>query len=469
MPDIIFNTELKDIQVEGLEWLLNKREAGIDFSTGGGKTLLAYVAGAYLMEKVNFDYVFIFHIKSALAAFVEEARKHKNIKHCFPYTIGAIRKAPYFNMIQYNHINRLYKEIIFETTRCKSVGILDEIQHIKTPTSSTRKKFDLIRPRLTYTFGLTATPIGNRIDDLFHMTDYIKPGFFGNYFQYRARYCKLKSRNISVKNRKTGKRVRRTIMEVKGYQNLDHLHKRLNDIWLVRSETMEKEFKFYNLGELPPADERNYIQAARGIVEESKDLREFVNRLHPLQRVVDFTDIKVGRFIKALNKRAANKKGCLVYFAIKDSLHNLSKQFNHKHEILTGETSSDERMRIREEHNSATVIFCTTAGSRSFNFHAVDTVMFYNMPFEIEVFQQMIGRVARPFVSEYNAIKVIIPYVANTIDEYRIELMKANSELLKTLVPEGSPNLPEELKALRRSAIINLRKNLLWRIKHAKS
>ncbi len=468
MPGITFNTKLKPSQIEGCKWLIKEKRAGLDYSTGIGKTLISFKAGSKLIESNSIDIIYIFHLKSGLKAIQDEAYTHRGIHLNRVIDTGKILPVPYFNLMQRNQSKKFGTKVKLANKGNRSLAILDEIQYIKKPESKLRKIFDKLNSSFSYVWGLTATPVGNKLDDLYWTTSYILPNYFGNYYSFRANYCILNKRVISVKSKKAKKRVRRTIMEVTGNRNLKHLQEKIKGVWLIKSETMPKEFKFYNLGKLTQSEELLYLEAAKGVISESKDLREFVNRLHPLQRAVDLTETKLGRFYKALTKYKSEGRGCLVYFAIKDSLYALRDRLNFHVEILTGDTSLEDRGRIKDEFAKDKFILCTAAGSRSFNFEAVNTVMFYNVPFEIEIFDQFIGRVSRPFITKHDKIIVIMPYVEDTIDVYRIELMKANAALLKDIVPGGSPNLPDKMKALRRDAIIKLRKNLLWRLQNVR-
>lgn len=461
MSQIRFDIQLKPEQKDGIQHLLSRGDAGLCFSTGIGKTIVELVAAAHLANTGQVQYVCIFHLKSGLKAILDDVRDFSNIVLNNPRESSEIRPVPIFNTIQFNHIIQFEKELQREAQFHRVCAPLDEIQYIKVPTSTARKCFDRVRPNLDYVWGLTATPVGNRLDDLYHMSEYIKPGYFGDHWQFRNQYTHLKKRTVRI----PGTKKRRTFFEVTGFKNLDHLQEKTADLWLIRSEEMPKEFKYINLGELSSKDEKLYVKAAKGIVEDSDDLRNFVNRLHPLQRVVDNSDIKLQRFKNALIRYKKRSQGCLVYFAIRDSLTELQRILPFDVEVITGSTSQKDRFRIKDEFVKDKILFCTAAGAKTLNFHAVDTVMFYNIPFEIELFIQMIGRIARPFVSEFEKIKVIMPYVNNTIDVYRAELNKSNAELVQFTT--GSPNIPMEIKAKRRSALIKLRRDLLWRIKKA--
>jgi len=139
------------------------------------------------------------------------------------------------------------------------------------------------------------------------------------------------------------------------------------------------------------------------------EYRDFVARLPELQRIVDESDTKVnyvGNLVESVRRRG---KGVIVYFPLKAGLRKLAERIPDSL-ILTGDVSSiKEREKIRSQFDKGKILLMTSAGSRSYNFHAGNQVVFYTIPFEIEVFIQTVGRVARPMVSKYSEIDVYLP------------------------------------------------------------
>lgn len=462
-PKIKFYTPLKGIQNRSLKFGRSVGNPGFSLTMGAGKTLIALAASSMYFKIDHYDYSIIIHIKSALKAFKDDAEKYTNLKLNQVHLTKRLEPLPCVNLIQTNQVGKnlqlLMKTLRYKKTLC----IIDEVQTLKSATSKFRQTMDLLRPCWDSVWGLTATPI-NKIEDLYSLTEYLIPGAFGgSLWEFKQRYCNLRKRSVKIRGK--DKKIKRvTFYEITGYKNLVELKQRLEHFWYIEKESMPVSFKYINLGPLEPDDEDKYLTAARGIIKDCKTIKEFGARLPELQRITDLCVKKQFRVRCIIEK--IKEEGGLIYFPMKEALHLFESRLNALTEILTGDTSQDERGRIKDELAPGMWVHCTNAASQSLNLHAVNNIVFYTLPFDILTVIQMIGRVARPFVSSYDVVNVYIPYMENTIDQYRIELMKTNAGLINTLFGQQAV-LPETMKT-RRSALINMRKDLLWRLeKHA--
>ena len=95
------------------------------------------------------------------------------------------------------------------------VIILDEAQRIKnwqTKTAASVKRLES-----PYAFVLTGTPVENRIDEIYSITQFLDPHIFGPLFRFNRDFYQLDEKGRAV-----------------GYKNLDRLHERLQSIMLRR-------------------------------------------------------------------------------------------------------------------------------------------------------------------------------------------------------------------------------------------
>ena len=465
---MLSNLELKPNQLEGIDLLINSKSKGLNYSTGLGKTIIELEATKRLMVNGDIEYAILCHIKSGKKSIEDDNDKFFGFNFNVVNDTGKLLPKPYINLIQYNALAKLLPKIISTIKFNKTLLVLDEISVIKSFKTSVRKAFDNIRPHCDFVWGLTATPLANRIQDIYSLTNFIEPNYFGPYYSFLDQFCHTRLRKftkkIKVNGRLKSKQFR--FKEITGYKNLKELNRMVCRVWDIQRELMEIRYKYINLGPLSDEEGEEYLQAAKGIVEDTNNIRDFVNRLPSLQLVSDLSETKQGRVRKFLTLLHKNGVGCLVFFPLKKPLRKLMDSLDFSVEVLTGDTSLDERSRIKDEFTSKTILFCTSAGSKSFNFHLVNKVIFYTVPFEIETFGQMIGRAARPFVSTFSHIEVYLPFVEGTIDKYRIELMKSNSDLVNKVLGGTDPNLPKAASALKRKSIIKLRKELLWKIRN---
>jgi hypothetical protein len=129
---------------------------------------------------------------------------------------------------------------------------------------------------------------------------------------------------------------------------------------------------------------------------------------------------------------------------------------------LTGKQSKKDRDSVEDLIENRTVVIMTTAGAQSRNLQKAGSIFMYDLPFSIGKFLQIVGRVTR-VDTKYTAINIHIFEALDTIDSYKIALLKNNSDLIKSLFGEN-PNLIEAEKLDRRH-IKDLRRRLLWRFK----
>jgi len=66
-------------------------------------------------------------------------------------------------------------------------------------------------------------------------------------------------------------------------------------------------------------------------------------------------------------------------------------------------------------------------------------------------------------------VDVHIPYIKGTIDEYRKINMEVNKDVLNSVLEGGDPNLSLEEGGIRRQTLVNMRKQLLWRLRDGRS
>lgn len=450
-----------DPQKEAIKFFLDRKNVGVRHGTGKGKTYLSICAAAFLLNKGIVEVVYIFHVKSALDAFRSEFQQYTRLKPVYLQEPEDWVPNQSIYLVQYSRLDRFIDKI--KQDRRSVMAILDEIQVIKNPTSSIRKELDGIRSKFSYVLGLTATPLANHIMDLYWITEFIHPGVFGSAWKFKERFCYMKQRTaVSSK----GKRFK--FWEITGYKNLELLSEWVDKLWHSDFSEMEVRFKELNLGRLTSEEEEKYYQAALGVVEDAEEdgdsYKSFVTRMPALQKCVDESATKLNE-VAVLLKRLRNEgKGVIVYFALKHAMADLIRLVGGEYRVLTGDTELEDRSIIREWFGPSKILYMTAAGSRSLNLHAGNQIVFYDVPFEIEFFVQTIGRVARPLVSTFDHIDVYLPYVENTIDFYRMSTVKVNADLITKVLKGGDPNLFRNAGDVKRKHIIQMRRDLLWRM-----
>ncbi|MBQ7650360.1 MAG: DEAD/DEAH box helicase [Victivallales bacterium] len=226
---------LYDYQQEGMLHLAFKGRAILADDMGLGKTVQAVAASALMREMFAVRHVLVVSPTSLKLEWEEQIRKFTDLPCEAVYGDRPQRLKFYrttdafFILMNYEQVLRDAQEIMELLN--PEILILDEAQRIKnwtTQTARTLKGMDT-----PYVFVLTGTPLENRIDDIYSLTEIVDPTIFGSLFRFNRKYYKFDS-----------------FGKVCGMQNLDELHAKLSDVMLRRRKT-DVSLK------LPPRSDRN--------------------------------------------------------------------------------------------------------------------------------------------------------------------------------------------------------------------
>ena len=227
---------LYDYQLEGMIHLALTGRAMLADEMGLGKTVQAVAACKLLQEICGIRKVLVVCPTSLKLEWEEQIRKFSDLPSVVVSGLRPARLSLYessqafFHMTNYEQIVRDEKEIN-EILR-PDVVILDEAQRIKN--WRTRTSASVKRLRSEYAFVLTGTPIENRIDELFSLTEFVNPKIFGSLFRFNRQFYEFDE---------DGKMA--------GIKNMRMLHEQLRPIMLRRKKTDINE-------QLPERIDNNY-------------------------------------------------------------------------------------------------------------------------------------------------------------------------------------------------------------------
>ena len=123
------------------------------------------------------------------------------------------RQAPFFTLVSYEQARSDAAEI--NQILAPDVVILDEAQRIKNWQTKTAVAVKQLRS--PYAFVLTGTPLENRIDEIYSITQFLDPDLLGPLFRFNREFYQLDDKGHAI-----------------GYCNLDRLHARLRPVMLRR-------------------------------------------------------------------------------------------------------------------------------------------------------------------------------------------------------------------------------------------
>ena len=223
-------------QIDGMLHLAFTERALLGDEMGLGKTAQAVAACALLRERRCVARVLVVCPVSLKAEWEEQITKFTDLPLRFVQGTKPTRLACYENPVFFTIANyeQVMRDVADVNQRLRpDVVILDEAQRIKNWNTQTARAIKRLESR--YAFLLTGTPIENRIDEIYSITDYVDPQVFGPLFRFNRTFYELDERGRPV-----------------AYQNLHELQRRLRPLLLRRRKDQIE-------AQLPARVDNNYF------------------------------------------------------------------------------------------------------------------------------------------------------------------------------------------------------------------
>lgn len=464
-------------QNEMIDFGIRRPQAVLSGQTGIGKTLAVLTAALHLLIKNKELYCIIVCPPKALLSFQREMSEKLKVSYSI---ISTDDKS-------INDKSRII--LISNTCLDKSVGILTKIynkghkmllildeshQCTQRPSNKLYKTLILIRKLFCIAWFTTATSCKNNIEGMFYMLSLLNPNILGPWPQFRAKYIIYESRNVTMTT-KTGAKIKKRQEEIVGYRNLEELQGILNQFIIVRQKQYNIKFNYHKT-QLNKEEVKNYIRASNGkLSEKAKDFWSV--RLRDITFVVDNIHDNVEQ------ERLSNKERLLLkvlldnqkagrpsiiyceYIDVLDRLEFLINTFKHdlmidKPLIIKGGVSLKDRKAIETEISIRKPCIITSAGGESINLQRANTIIFYDLPYDIAQIIQVIGRITR-VDTKFGCQYVDIIEAFGTTDTYKRLCMEKNMKLIENLF--GKMNtLPYTTYDNEQKFMKTLRNALLW-------
>lgn len=477
---------LTDEQNEIIDYMIKRPQAICAAQTGIGKTLTMSTAALWLQKYYPDLHFVIICPQKAVKAFRRELTR-LNVQ--FNELSSSTKRFSTLNKITvltHTMVEKHVQEIVDLRAKYRLGCIVDEAHAAQDPDSKFYKIMMRIRPMFAVFWGATATPLKNDITGLYWMVHLVSPGFFGNWQAFKSMYLITKIDKVVQKVWRGGKPIylERQIEDIVGYRNISALSTKLNDIIIIRQLQYNLQFHYAKVP-LTAEEEHFYLMAGKGLfmTKETKDV--WAARLHQLQRIIDNVhedhvtkkdsfSSKEKCLMKVISDLMKVGEPILIYFDYKDALdriHYLLSELSGYLGIkqileVSGDISQKQREKVEEQIDKGTIVLVTQAGTESINLQRANTVIFYDIPFAVQTFIQMVGRVTR-MDSKYDHQDIYFIEAEGTSDTYRRILLQMNGQLINQIF--GKVNtLPLEMKFIDKKRSKQLRDALLWSFRAGK-
>jgi len=289
-------------------------------------------------------------------------------------------------------------------------------------------------------YGLTATPIKNRLEEAFALFKVIKPDLFPNVTWFRTNFCVY--RELIMRGRRVPQLVQ--------YKNLDKFAEIIKPFYIGRSKRdvapdLPRVITKNVFLEMKGPQLRRYQDALEGLLElpdGSEKTPEALAKLTYCQlisnspRLIGFVDEESSKEeeLKRLLEDELEGEKIIIFTISKEWIDYLSKQYPNSLKI-TGSVSGVDRKKAIDlftESPKHNIIFINKAGIESINLQAAGHIILLDMPWSFGDLLQCLGRAQR-IGSTHSSIVAHYFMNTGTIDEYKRQVLLGKKDLVERI------------------------------------
>lgn len=289
-------------------------------------------------------------------------------------------------------------------------------------------------------YGLTATPIKNRLEEAFALYKVIKPELFPNVTWFRTNFCVY--RELMMRGRR--------IPQLVQYKNLDRFAEIIKPFYIGRTKRevapdLPRIITKNVFLEMKGPQLRRYQDALDGLLElpdGSEKSPEALAKLTYCQlisnspRLIGYPEeesSKEEELQRLLSDELEGEK-VIIFTISKEWIDYLSRQYPNSLKI-TGSVSGIDRKKAIDLFTSSpthNIIFINKAGIESINLQAAGHIILLDMPWSFGDLLQCLGRAQR-IGSTHSSIVAHYFMNTGTIDEYKRQVLLGKKNLVERI------------------------------------
>ncbi|MFT6240923.1 MAG: SNF2 family DNA or RNA helicase [Akkermansiaceae bacterium] len=377
--------------------------------------------------------------------------------------------SAFFTIVNYEQVRSDALDI--NAAFAADIVILDEAQRIKNWASKTARAIKRLESR--YAFVLTGTPIENRIDEIYSITEFLNPAVFGPLFRFNRDHYTFDE---------TGK--------PEGYRNLDKMREKLQPVMLrrrkydVETELPERtdEIRFVELTEGQRREHDENAQQVSQLLARAKkralrkEEHEFLMVLLGKMRMLCDTQFildretrvspKLDELVEIFDTALADPDTKIIVFSewigmltlIRDHLESQKIGFAW-HTGSVPQTKRRKEITAFKQDPDCRIFLCTESGGSGLNLQNASVVINVDLPWNPAKLEQRIARAWRK--GQSRPVTVINLIARQTIEHGMLETL-ALKQGLSDGVLDGLGKLSEvKLKRGGQSFLTRLQQTLM--------
>lgn len=424
---IFWPGDLYPYQREGVRFLAEHEVALLGDDMGTGKTIQSVVALQLLVRQGQARSALVVCPSAVIRQWDRELEKWTTLRP------AVVTGPPELRQLYWNHPAHVWI-VSYETLRNDlqegrlgqlnrfNVIIADEVHKIKNPSAQISQAIRGLQAR--YRWGLSGTPIQNRLEDLQAIFQFLQPGL-------------LSSQRLTPEEARTHIApyfLRRRIRDV--VEELPPLL--VNDVWL--------ELEGRQLERYQEAEEQGVIRLREMDQVTVPNILQLITHLKQLCNFEPESgqSIKYDRLRDLVEERAANQDKLLIYSQFREQgVNKINRRLTaegYRTILLCAQNSANERDRLVREfnQNSSYSAFLSTpqVGGVGLNIQAANYVVLFDHWWNPAVTQQAIGRAWR--IGQIRDVFVYHFWTENTIEERIYDIVERKRQLYQEVIDSQS-------------------------------
>ena len=335
-----------------------------------------------------------------------------------------------------------FKELYLLSDSIDAV-ILDEASMIKNAQAQRSKKIKTILNDTQFKIQLTATPIENKLHDLYSLCQFLDPSIFTSYKYFTDQYCLFQEFRLG----RSGPLIRR----ISGYRNLSNARIKIAGFYLRRTVEMvgvqlPKFIVQLRYVELLPEQRKLYDDIKnRAFLSKMKQihlLHQICNDPETLDEVTIAKSAKIKELLNVLNECSTEK---IIIFSFYRRFTNLLyqklKEYNPLY--IHGDVRPSDREKYKQMFNKIDkyrIMIMTKAGERGIDLPAASILVNMDLPENPSALKQRCGR-PRRMSSKHESIRIINILAKDTIEEKTVQNIFRKVNLFTAFFAEDNPDL----------------------------
>ena len=438
---------LFDYQKCGVNWLNymfdSKCGCILADSMGLGKTIQIIFMLFHIKKTINNSTSLIVCPVSLLENWKREIDKFcPSLNYYVNY--GNERINYYKDLEQYDVVITSYGSIMsgfstYQMIQWNSI-ILDEAQNIKNPYAKRTKIVKMLNKDLGV--AVTGTPFENHLTDIWSITDFIMPGYFGSIGSFEKRYEDSISSAMEIERMLTPIMIRRKVEDV-----ADDLPDKVDIPQPIRMSL--DEAKYYDAG-------LKDVKALKTLkLETIQKLRMFCT--HPSVYDINYSSVdpitisqKYERCCEILEEIIENKEKAIIFTSFNEMINllvtDINKRFNVPTDFINGSIEAKERQHKIDQFSSingaAVMVLNPRAAGAGLNITAANHVIHYNLEWNPSIEDQASARAYRR--GQNKTVFVHRLFYIGTIEEVINEKIERKREISDTAVIGNDGNIDEQ-------------------------